>query len=484
MDFKQVFDNRIAQRAAWFARGPVDEERARFPPRTAPPIKAVCDSNSFTPPICTSTARSPRSASRTLRSPRPSPTPADGGRAADRGDDRQRREIPHRRRRRLRRRLARRLHRPVLRARIRQARSRGRDDLHRQGQSRRRERDVARRSTIPEACTCSTHARARRSSSKSCASRCTAAASPSAGRPRISCRAIAARREGWLNIGLLHTSLDGARGHDPYAPCTVQDLARFGYDYWALGHIHAAEIVARDPWVVYPGNVQGRSPRETGPKGAMRVTVEDGRIVSVEPFALDAARWAHERVDVAGPRRGGSRAGAHRRRARGGAGGGRRPPARRPPDLDRRDGRARAASSRAARRCRTRRARAASPSPRDCWVEQLRLETRAAAASAAAADPDALDIAALVAAAADDPRIRRRGRGTRGERRRQAAARVARRVPGRRARAPRAALARDLLVGSARMRLERLDLAPYGRFADRSAAAFPRRRAACRARRQ
>ena len=101
-----------------------------------------------------------------------------------------------------------------------------------------------------------------------------------------------ARREGWLNIGVLHTSLDGKPGHAPYAPCSVADLQRFGYDYWALGHIHAAEIVARDPWIVYPGNVQGRSPRETGPKGAMRVTVEDGRIVAVEPLVLDVARWA------------------------------------------------------------------------------------------------------------------------------------------------------------------------------------------------
>jgi DNA repair exonuclease SbcCD nuclease subunit len=108
------------------------------------------------------------------------------------------------------------------------------------------------------------------------------------------------RREGFLNIGLLHTSLNGAPGHDPYAPCTVEDLKRFGYDYWALGHIHAAEIVARDPFVVYPGNIQGRSVRETGAKGAMKVTVEDGRIVDVTPVVLDAARWAHEEVDVSG----------------------------------------------------------------------------------------------------------------------------------------------------------------------------------------
>lgn len=109
-----------------------------------------------------------------------------------------------------------------------------------------------------------------------------------------------ARREGWLNIGLLHTSLDGRPGHEGYAPCSIDDLTRFGYDYWALGHVHAAEIVSRDPWIVYPGNLQGRSVRETGAKGAMRVTVADGRIAEVSPVALDSARWARLAVDVTG----------------------------------------------------------------------------------------------------------------------------------------------------------------------------------------
>ena len=108
------------------------------------------------------------------------------------------------------------------------------------------------------------------------------------------------RREGWVNIGVLHTSLDGSRGHEGYAPCTVDDLKRFGYDYWALGHVHAAEIVSRDPWIVFPGNLQGRNPRETGAKGAMRVTVEDGRVTEVTPLALDGARWDHLRIDVSG----------------------------------------------------------------------------------------------------------------------------------------------------------------------------------------
>ncbi|EIG60562.1 DNA repair exonuclease [Bradyrhizobium sp. WSM1253] len=107
-----------------------------------------------------------------------------------------------------------------------------------------------------------------------------------------------ARRDGWLNIGVLHTSLDGRPGHEGYAPCTVDDLKRFGYDYWALGHIHAAEIVHKDPWIVFPGNLQGRSIRETGAKGAVRVTVEDGKIVEVTPLALDGARWAHLSLDI------------------------------------------------------------------------------------------------------------------------------------------------------------------------------------------
>lgn len=106
------------------------------------------------------------------------------------------------------------------------------------------------------------------------------------------------RRDGWLNIGVLHTSLDGSRGHEGYAPCTVDDLKRYDYDYWALGHVHAAEIVNRDPWIVFPGNLQGRNPRETGAKGAVRVTVEDGRIVDVTPLVLDGARWDHLSVDV------------------------------------------------------------------------------------------------------------------------------------------------------------------------------------------
>jgi DNA repair protein SbcD/Mre11 len=102
---------------------------------------------------------------------------------------------------------------------------------------------------------------------------------------------------GWFNIGVLHTAC-GRAGHENYAPCTVADLAARGYDYWALGHVHAFEIVSRDPWIVYPGNLQGRSIRECGEKGAVIVEVADGVVSEVRRVVTDGARWAEVFVDV------------------------------------------------------------------------------------------------------------------------------------------------------------------------------------------
>jgi len=100
---------------------------------------------------------------------------------------------------------------------------------------------------------------------------------------------------GWFNIGILHTSLTGREPHAPYAPCSVDDLRSRGYDYWALGHVHDYEVVARDPLVIFPGNLQGRNIRERGAKGAVLVTVEDGRIEH-ERLIVDEARFAQ--VDI------------------------------------------------------------------------------------------------------------------------------------------------------------------------------------------
>lgn len=101
-----------------------------------------------------------------------------------------------------------------------------------------------------------------------------------------------------FNIGLLHTSLDGRPGHEPYAPCSLDALRAKGYQYWALGHVHQRELVSKDPHILYPGNIQGRHIRETGAKGCTLVEVQDGQVIELKPHTLDVVRWVSCSVDV------------------------------------------------------------------------------------------------------------------------------------------------------------------------------------------
>ncbi len=102
-----------------------------------------------------------------------------------------------------------------------------------------------------------------------------------------------------LNIGLLHTACGNAE-HGNYAPCTAEQLIGHGYDYWALGHVHArGELGGHPHWVVFPGNLQGRHINEAGPKGATLVRVQNGRLMP-EHRTLDVVRWSRIAVDLAG----------------------------------------------------------------------------------------------------------------------------------------------------------------------------------------
>lgn len=102
---------------------------------------------------------------------------------------------------------------------------------------------------------------------------------------------------GLFNVGLLHTALTGRDGHERYAPCTEQELAALGYDYWALGHVHKREEVSKEPYIVFPGNIQGRHAKETGPKGCTLITVRPGK-TELEHRDLDVVRWAQIDVDA------------------------------------------------------------------------------------------------------------------------------------------------------------------------------------------
>ena len=105
--------------------------------------------------------------------------------------------------------------------------------------------------------------------------------------------------DGMLNIAMLHTAC-GQGGHENYAPCTPEQLRNRGYDYWALGHVHARRVLHQDPWIVFPGVLQGRHINEPGANGATLIRVQDGRIASVEHRPLDVLRWARVSVDLTG----------------------------------------------------------------------------------------------------------------------------------------------------------------------------------------
>ena len=107
---------------------------------------------------------------------------------------------------------------------------------------------------------------------------------------------------GWFNIGVLHTALEGNAAHATYAPCSLAELTARGYQYWALGHVHEFAILQENPWVVFPGNLQGRHIRETGPHGAVLVSGDETGIRAVERLLVDVLRWQVVEVDASGTR--------------------------------------------------------------------------------------------------------------------------------------------------------------------------------------
>lgn len=105
------------------------------------------------------------------------------------------------------------------------------------------------------------------------------------------------------SIGLLHTNVGGDPNHENYAPCDLPDLLQAGMDYWALGHVHSYRVLhSAQPLILYPGNPQGRHPRETGPRGCVAVDVHESGKVEHEFIPVDVVRWHDEAVDIQGLR--------------------------------------------------------------------------------------------------------------------------------------------------------------------------------------
>jgi DNA repair protein SbcD/Mre11 len=102
------------------------------------------------------------------------------------------------------------------------------------------------------------------------------------------------------SVALLHANVQGGiTSESDYAPARLADLVASGHDYWALGHVHTRQILRPErPAVVYPGNMQGRSMRETGERGAYEVEVADGVVHQLTFVPLCQVVFALEPVDV------------------------------------------------------------------------------------------------------------------------------------------------------------------------------------------
>ena len=100
-----------------------------------------------------------------------------------------------------------------------------------------------------------------------------------------------------FSIGIVHCDVDGDE-RSPYSPCRSAEMGGKGIDYWACGHRHTAQIISRDPYIVYPGITQGRNVRETGEKGAFIVTVADKKVVRIEFFETGQIMWKDVDVQI------------------------------------------------------------------------------------------------------------------------------------------------------------------------------------------
>lgn len=102
------------------------------------------------------------------------------------------------------------------------------------------------------------------------------------------------------HIGLLHGFQEGnGSGHHQYAPFSLSELKSRQYDYWALGHIHKKQILSQSPFIIYPGNTQGRNRNENGAKGCYLVELSDGK-QDVVFYATAPIEWREQNCSLKG----------------------------------------------------------------------------------------------------------------------------------------------------------------------------------------
>ncbi len=100
-----------------------------------------------------------------------------------------------------------------------------------------------------------------------------------------------------INIMVCHGDLGASSS--VYGPISKDEIARSGFDYIALGHIHKTSGVLEEGGVhyAYSGCTEGRGFDETGDKGALIGTVSKGE-VSLSFLSLARRKYAVETIDT------------------------------------------------------------------------------------------------------------------------------------------------------------------------------------------
>lgn len=101
-------------------------------------------------------------------------------------------------------------------------------------------------------------------------------------------------------FGIMHAQEKaGQNGQNVYAPFNLSELKLLNYDYYALGHIHLRQVLAENPWIVYPGNIQGRHINEMGAKGCYVGEIdEQTKQTKIHFVQTSSITWRRESIEL------------------------------------------------------------------------------------------------------------------------------------------------------------------------------------------
>ena len=104
-------------------------------------------------------------------------------------------------------------------------------------------------------------------------------------------------------FGLMHAQEKTSQNsQNVYAPFKLSELQNLNYDYFALGHIHLRQVLAKSPLIVYPGNIQGRHINETGPKGCYLGTIdEQTKQTEIKFVQTNPITWMQKEIELTEP---------------------------------------------------------------------------------------------------------------------------------------------------------------------------------------